>query len=302
MDIRELKYFLAVVEKGSISRAADSLYIAQSSLSKSIKILEAEFGTTLFVRTSTGVRLTNSGKYFLDYAKRCVINYHNAVCHVNDLDNRITGQIDLGISSYRGRFLLPDILSTYNKAYPEVSVIIHEHNSIELERLINKGELNIALVAEHHALGLYSERVLEDEVVVECHKNHPLTRFAKPFPDGRKGRWIDLKDTEPFEYILSDSSAILGNIATKLFEKYQVIPRSKNTNITASFAVDMARSGLGLCFNYKSCTHYQDEMCQFSIGKEREILNLALIYPPDTYRSKATKTFAALMKEEWSKR
>jgi len=87
MDIKELKYIIAIAEEGSISRAAERLYMAQSSLSQFLSNYEKELHTKLFMRTANGVRATYSGELFVQRAKQMLVSYHRTQNDYGKLKN-----------------------------------------------------------------------------------------------------------------------------------------------------------------------------------------------------------------------
>ena len=102
MNLKELNYIVTIADEGSISRAAEKLYMAQSSLSQFLQLYEAELGAPLFMRTSRGVRPTASGSVFLNHARQILLQYHRAQSELWDIEELSGGRIELGISTFRG--------------------------------------------------------------------------------------------------------------------------------------------------------------------------------------------------------
>ena len=86
MDLKELNYIVVIADEGSISRAADKLYMAQSSLSQFLFQYEAELGAKLFVRTARGVRPTSAGEVFIDHARQILMDYHRTKNEIWDIE------------------------------------------------------------------------------------------------------------------------------------------------------------------------------------------------------------------------
>lgn len=147
MDMKELKYLAVLAEEESISRAAERLYMAQSSLSQFLHQFESEIGTKLFVRTSKGITPTYSGKRFIEHAREILLEYQRAKNELWDNENLQSGKVILGISSFRGRRKLPTILRKFYERYPNVKVQVVEDNSICLEELLLDGKIDIAVIA-----------------------------------------------------------------------------------------------------------------------------------------------------------
>ena len=139
MEMKELVYLVTLAEEESISRAAERLYMAQSSLSQFLHQFEAELGTKLFVRTSKGITPTYSGKCFIEHAGEILRDYQKAKNELWDNENLAAGKVVLGISSFRGRRMLPKVLKQFQEIYPNVKVQVVEAHSMRLEELLLDG-------------------------------------------------------------------------------------------------------------------------------------------------------------------
>ena len=296
MELKELEYIVAIAEEGSISKAAARLYLAQSSLSQFLSRYEAELNTHLFVRTAGGVRMTRAGEVFVRNARQMLWQYHRVKSELNDLDQPGAGRIEFGISSFRGGYLLPEVLQQFKKRYPEVEVVIHEHDSSALMKKLASGELDAALVAFESDAQLPPNRsVMRDEVLIVAAKDHPVMAYVHQNPEEPERPWVELADTLQFEYLLSNGSTMLGSIAQRLFATCGKQPPVITENLTASFAAAMARRGLGLALTYRSCTEDADDVAYLSIGREHFYVDLVLMYPPDGYRSRAIRALEEMV-------
>ena len=295
MGLKELEYIVAIAETGSISQAAERLYLAQSSLSQFLSRYETELGTRLFLRTAGGVRLTQSGEVFIRNARQMLRQYRRMKGEMRELNQLGGGHIDFGISSFRGSYLLPRVLDQFQRKYPGVEVVIHEHDTQILLKKVTAGELDICLVAlSADQRPLTDQSVMRDEVVLVASREHPVMEFVRWGDDGQP--WVALEDTLEFEYLLSDSSTVLGSIAEQLFARCRRTPKVVNDNLTAPFAAAMARQGLGLAFTYRSCVELYPNVEYLSIGEEKYFVDLTLAYPPDGYRSKTIRALEQMIR------
>ena len=104
------------------------------------------------------------------------------------------------------------------------------------------------------------------------------------------------------EFILSDPNTRLGHIARRVFEDASLELKSRNDNITAAFAAAMAREGLGLALTYESCRIESKDALYLSLGEEGIYMDLAIMFPVSSYRSRATLAFASFLQEELKRR
>ncbi len=289
MEFRELKYLITIAEERSISKAAEKLFMAQSSLSQSLQSMETELGGKLFIRTSTGVRPTQAGELMLEQARKTLGEYRQVQDMIHDIGDLKTGRVELGISTFRGSYLLPGILRDFKRHHPQIQVEITEANSMALEQLLLEGQVDIGLVAlPLTKLKADVQLLMRDEICIVATRDHPVLDYTRESEqDGRKHLYVELEDTMQFEYILSDYDTILGALARREFSRRGLVPKVCNDNLTAPFAAAMARAGLGLAFTYRSCLENYPDIHYLSIGKQGVYLDLGTAYPPGHYRSKA---------------
>lgn len=144
--IRQLHYFVAVADQGSVSRAAHILSISQSAVTEAIKELEADLGVDLFERHARGLNVTHKGHQFLRHATNILSNVSDARRAFADSPEAITGTLSLGVTSMVAGYVLSDLLARYRRAYPNVDVTAIEDNGDYLEHLLIGGELDVAVM------------------------------------------------------------------------------------------------------------------------------------------------------------
>lgn len=158
ITFRQISYFLAIAEAGTISGAATSLGISQSSITESLKSLEAQTGAALFHRTSKGVSLTYQGHVFVRHARLIMASVADAGHAVKNRAEAVSGVLNLGVTSLVSGYLLADLLARFRRVFPNVTVRVFEEERPYIEHLLVNGELHIALMlisnlADHQALG-----------------------------------------------------------------------------------------------------------------------------------------------------
>ena len=260
MDMKELNYIVAIADAGSISAAAEKLFMAQSSLSQALSLYESELGTPIFVRTSRGVRPTPSGSVFISHARQILNHYRLAQSEVWDIEGLNGGRVEFGISSFRGTYLLPPALKQFHASYPQIQVEITELDSWDLEDRILKGLLDIALIAAP------SEKI---------------------------------RHSCDFTYILGSPGTVLGKMLRRELLKAGVEPAAASSQVSAPMAAAMARAGLGLAATYRSCIPAHESAQYLKIGRKGVFLDLALIYPSGGYRSKAAAALGEVLRQTY---
>jgi DNA-binding transcriptional LysR family regulator len=177
MELRSLRYFVAVAEERNFTRAAARLGIQQPPLSRQIQQLEKEMETRLFRRLTRGVELTGAGRLLLQEARAILQEVEQAVIGVRRRARGETGEIRAGTAA--GTYFHPligAIVREYRQQYPEILLSPEESNTQLLVARLQAGEIDLAVVrppiADHRGLAL--EPLLDEDMLVVLPANHPL--------------------------------------------------------------------------------------------------------------------------------
>lgn len=148
MNLKQLEYFLKVAETGSFSHASKDLFLAQPSLSQSIRNLEDELGVVLFDRGSRRTVLTPQGREFLSTARSILDAKNNYVRRITDFSGEVCGTITIGVPITRGSIILPKILPVFMQSYPNVRIQLEEDIAVRLEEKAASGEIDLCIISE----------------------------------------------------------------------------------------------------------------------------------------------------------
>ncbi|MGW0837658.1 LysR family transcriptional regulator [Streptomyces prunicolor] len=147
MDLRHLKYFLAVAETRNFTQAAASCYVAQSALSQQIARLEKDVGAQLFSRTSRSVRLTAAGELLEPLARRILADVDTAKAALDALSGLRRGRLRLGLVQTRASSVdLVEVMADYHARYPGIDFHVTNAPSAEMAAAVLAGDLDIAIV------------------------------------------------------------------------------------------------------------------------------------------------------------
>ncbi|NMM63961.1 LysR family transcriptional regulator [Clostridium sp. P21] len=166
MDIRQLKYFIAIAEEGQITGAARKLNIAQPPLSYHLKLLEDELGVKLVERGSRKIKLTDAGKMLYDKASQILKLTETTVKQLKDFGQGIKGTLFIGTVSSCGATLLPERIHNFNKSYPDISFEIYEGNTYKLLELLNNGLIEIGIVRTPFNAEAFNSKYLSKETMI----------------------------------------------------------------------------------------------------------------------------------------
>jgi DNA-binding transcriptional LysR family regulator len=144
MDLRQCRYFVAVAEAGSFSRAAEALRISQSALSRQVQLLEAEFGVALFDRIGRVVRLTIMGKDLVAHSQSLLQSARVLEDRAHELSNGSKGLLRIGTTPQTLETLVSRILTEYRRSTPNVSISLLEDGSANLASQLEAGMIDLA--------------------------------------------------------------------------------------------------------------------------------------------------------------
>jgi len=145
MDIKQLRYFIAIAEQGTISKAAEHLHMAQPPLSRQLKMMEDELGVVLFDRNKKKkVTLTAQGELFLKKAKKLLHGMEEAILEVKEFSEEISGTLSVGSTIYCAPILLSN-LKEFRRKYSHIKFNIWEGDSTHLMNLLKNRQIDIAI-------------------------------------------------------------------------------------------------------------------------------------------------------------
>lgn len=179
MDLRQLRYLVALCEERSFTRAAAREHVAQPALSQQIRRLEEELGVALVERTTRSVAITDAGELLIARARRALAELEAARDDLLRLKGIRSGRVNVGVMHTMGPIDISLVLAVFHGRYPEVELIVREQSSEELAELLRVDELDLAFLSvtervESHGLSLH--QLVSEELVVMLPRGHRLAR------------------------------------------------------------------------------------------------------------------------------
>jgi len=171
MDFKQIEAFISVARLKSFSKAANSIYLSQPTISSHISSLEKELNLQLFDRTSKEVNLTPAGRLFLNYASDIINTKNNAISALGSFENAIMGKLFLSASTTPCNTLVPDLIKKFSEIYPDIKYEIKEQGSSD----IIKDILNL-----DSEIGLVGTKVIDDKVNCYPLKEDELVVISHP--------------------------------------------------------------------------------------------------------------------------
>lgn len=183
MDLRHLRYFIAVAEEQNIGRAAARLHISQPPLTRQIQQLEEELGVLLFTRTPRGMELTPAGELLLDEARNIRALVEQATERTQRAGQGKLGRLDIGIFGSAIIDIIPKLLEAFRSAYPDVKVVLHSMNKNEQIEALRQRRISVGFNRIITPLpDIASELVTTESLLLAVNANHPLAeKTVVPF-------------------------------------------------------------------------------------------------------------------------
>jgi len=179
VELRHLRYFVAVAETENVSRAALKLHVSQPALSRQIRDLEDELGFLLLERSAKSVRLTDAGRTFLIEARAVLQRAEDAVKKAKAVATGVDGELHVGYAPSLTARILPPTLRAFQAELPNVRVKLHDLSTEEMFAGLREGKLQLAFVPKpvgRMLRELYFEALIRDPIRLAISPKHPLAR------------------------------------------------------------------------------------------------------------------------------
>ncbi|PHE95521.1 LysR family transcriptional regulator [Bacillus wiedmannii] len=283
MEIRVLRYFIAVANEESISAAAKQLHLSQPTLSRQLKDLEMELGTDLFIRGNRKISLTEEGKYLFKKAKEIVDLADKTEANLKDSKEMISGEVYIGAGETEAMHLIAKTLKVLIKDYPNIRFHLYSGNADDIKSKLDSGLLDFGVVIEPTDKQKYEYAQLpaKDTWGVLMCKDSPLSDKQVISP-------VDLIDKPLF---ISRQSTVSNELTGWFGQSID------NLNIVATYnllynAALMVEEGIGyaLCIDKIINTSGNSKLCFKPLQPKLEV-NLNIIWKKNQVFSNAAHAF-----------
>jgi LysR family cyn operon transcriptional activator len=217
IEIRHLRYFLAVAEAGSFSRAADRLGVSQPNVSQQMRDLELALRVSLFQRRGKRILLTAAGHIFEEYAHSLLHQIENLLQELTIEPGQMRGALHLGVVPILNIALIPPLLGMFAADHPGVSLTVEEISSTEIETAIEEGRMDVGLgFLTRHSPRLHYERLYVDQFALIVHEGHPWA----------KRRVVNVSELHQKRLLQLPDSFVMRRMTDVICREHQVRPRT----------------------------------------------------------------------------
>lgn len=244
MELRQLRYFVAVADNLSFSKAAKVLYITQGTLSQQIQQLEAEMGHELFVRSSHKVTLTDAGMELLPLARNTITASDSCIDRMKNINKGLSGTLNIGITHSFVNLMMP-VLRKYSLHNPGVKLNVVYNSATALHEMLQSGMLDLIVAYKPAARydNVVSEPFSESRLAAIMRKGHPLSERSMLSYEDLNGYGIVLprggaQSRKVFErFVNVDTSGL--DVRIELNDPTKIVSLIEGTNMVAILS-DMA--------------------------------------------------------------
>jgi LysR family transcriptional activator of glutamate synthase operon len=289
MEIRQIEYFLSVVETGCFSAAADRHYISQSSLSKIINALEKEVGVSLFDRSKRYVSLTEAGKVFLEHARK--IDMANRAMFA-DLKGYIAGAVSFSIAAIPviTQYGITTYIAQFREVYPQIDFTLEEIDGLNVMPALEEGRFDLGFTRHQYldAEKFASIEISKDKLlVVVSKKNHHVIRSSLSIKELANDNFIVFDRVTDLHKLILDECGKAGFEPTIFYSSHRKV---------SVFALVGANIGIALMPSKIYDYHKHADVLAIPLVEDIEC-NMVLVHLKDKKLPKAARIFVDFMRE-----
>lgn len=291
MDINyELyKVFYHVANTLSFSEASKLLFISQSAVSQSIKVLEKKLGVTLFIRSTKRVLLTPEGEILLKHIEPAMNLIHQGEYQLLEANSLNGGQLRIGASDTICRYYLVPFLNDFHRKYPKVHIKVTNATSIACAQLLEAGQVDFAITNFPNS-GLYSGH--STRVIQNFHD----VFIANDAYSELKGQRLSLEDLLKYPILMLDRKSTTSEFLHSMFQRHQLDLVPEIELSSNDLLVDLAKIGLGIAFvpDYL-ISGREDGLFTLQLNEELPVRQMVVAWNENVPISQAARSFMDML-------
>ena len=292
MHLHQLKYFVSIVDTGSMTKAAERCFISQPSISQQLSKLEDNIGQKLFSREHGKLVLTDPGQIMYEQAQKILTDVEETKRRVSDANDTGGGSVSIGILPTLAPFILPNMLLSLTDKYPNAVVTIREEVSEAIVAAAARGEIDILIeVLPFDETHLDVETLFLDEFYVAVHQDHPLAKIDE-IP-------INALNDTPF-ILLEDMHCLARQIENYCFNK-RYVPKvmfQASQLATVKQLIEL-QYGISLLPRISIDDNLDSSIRYIKLQGDKPVREVVLAIAKDRYLSPASEYFVSIVKKQF---
>lgn len=308
---QEMKYVYQVYLDGSISRAAEHLYITQPALSMAIQKAENEFGMPLFDRSTRPLTLTPGGQIYIETVRQEMFLEQDMARQMEDMRNLNVGSLCIGGSHYLNSYILPQVLTGFSRAFPGIRLQLVENSSAVLSQMLSDRELDLTFNCDPNFLKRFERHpAFYDHILLAVPREEPINLTmagavltSRDIQDGKhlldSCPTVDLARFSELEFLLLGPGNNLHDRGLQLFMEAGFEPKIKTEIAQLVTAYHLAEHGLAASFiSDRLVIGERDTLCYYKLDSNLSERLFYILLPERKYTPFAVKSFIDFFKKQ----
>ncbi len=301
MDFRELNYILAIEKYQNITKAAESLYIGQPTLSKFLASLEQNLGQKLFRKLGNKYIPTYAGEQYIKTAKEILLLKSNLDIQLADILKKDVGVLNVAFPRMRCTYMLPEILPVFQKEHPHVKVNVFEGSSTHNDTLLLDGKAEISFYSKPEKTNplIEYETLNKEELLICLSQNHPLGRYAQPNPSSKYPR-LNPTLLKGERILLLQPDQRTRQITDRYFDSIGLVYDNVMTTSSLPAIMELVSIGYGASFIFDTHIlhhHFSHPIDCYSFGEPKTVSDFVVAHRRGSYLPSYTHDFIRIARD-----
>jgi len=285
---RQVRYFLAVAEHQSFTRAAEALHVSQPALSQQVRLMEESLGVQLFDRSGRTTRLTDSGEVYLQYVRRASQEIREAERALHDVDDLSRGGLRVAVTPTFTTYLVGPLVAAFHSRYPNISLNLREISQEHMEDLLLSDEIDVGIAfAGTSTADLDLEPLLVETLALVVRTGHPLAGEAS----------VGLEALSAESLVLLSPEFATREQIDRFCRQHSIQPQVRIEANSISAVIEIVRRTSLSTLLPATIAFAHRDLKAIALDPVRLQRTAVLMQRRDAYRSAAAKTFVALARE-----
>jgi LysR family transcriptional regulator, cyn operon transcriptional activator len=288
MLARQVRYFLAVAEHQSFTRAAEALHVSQPALSQQVRLMEEGLGVQLFDRSGRTTRLTDSGEVYLQYVRRASQEFREAKRAIHDVNDLSRGTLRVAVTPTFTTYLVGPLAEAFHSRYPNISLNIREISQEQMEDLLLSDEIDIGIAFSATLTpDLDLDPLLVETLALVVSTDHALAGETS----------IGLETLSAESLVLLSAEFATRDQIDRFCRQHGIQPQVRIEANSISAVIEIVRRTRLSTLLPATIAFAHQDLIAIALDPVRLQRTAVLMHRKDAYRSAAAKIFVALAKE-----
>lgn len=288
MLARQVRYFLAVAEHQSFTRAAEALYVSQPALSQQVRLMEESLGVQLFDRSGRTTRLTDSGEVYLQYVRRASQEFGEAKRAINDVNDLSRGALQVAVTPTFTTYLVGPLIEAFHSSYPNISLSVREISQEQMEEMLLSDKIDVGIAFSGTLTpDLDLDPLLVETLALVVSTGHPLASEIS----------IGLEALNAESLVLLSAEFATRDQIDSFGRQHGIRPHVQIEANSISAVIEIVRRTKLSTLLPATIAFAHQDLVAISLDPERLKRTAVLMQRKEGYRSAASKAFVTLAKE-----